>query len=94
MARFIGGNNVLPIDGRRYGMRADRLRLNRGSGGLAATVRDVEYQGVFVLVSLRAENDLDLTAIVAERSFIEHPVAIDQQITVSWDPADLHELAA
>ena len=25
VARFIGGNNVLPIDGRRYGMRADRL---------------------------------------------------------------------
>jgi putative spermidine/putrescine transport system ATP-binding protein len=94
VARFIGGNNVLPIEGRRYGMRADRLRLNHGSGGLPATVRDVEYQGVFVLVSLRAENDLDLTAIVAERSFVEHPVAIDQQITVSWDPADLHELAA
>ena len=81
VARFIGGNNVLPIDGRRYGMRADRLRLQGGPGGLAATVRDVEYQGVFVLVSLRAENDLDLTAIVAERSFNDHPVAIDQQVS-------------
>ena len=30
VARFIGGNNVLPIDGRRYGMRADRLRLRQG----------------------------------------------------------------
>ena len=93
VARFIGGNNVLPIDGRRYGIRADRLCLRGGSDGLAATVRDVEYQGIFVLVSLRAEANLDLTAIVAERSFIDDPVAIDQQITVSWDPADLHELA-
>ena len=32
VARFIGGNNVLPIDGRRYGMRADRLRLQGGPG--------------------------------------------------------------
>ncbi len=93
VARFIGGNNVLPIDGRRFGMRADRLRLQSGPPGLAATVRDVEYQGIFVLVSLRAEGDLDLTAIVAERSFNDRPVAIDQHVTVSWDPADLHELA-
>jgi len=93
VARFIGGNNVLPIDGRRYGVRADRLRLQHGADGLPAIVREVEYQGVFVLVSLRAENDLDLTAIVAERSFLENPVAVDQEITVSWDATDLHELA-
>lgn len=93
VARFIGGNNVLPIDGRRYGIRADRLRLQTCSDGLAATVRDVEYQGTFVLVSLRAETDLDLTAIVAERAFNENPLGIDQRITVSWDAADLHELA-
>lgn len=93
VARFIGGNNVLPIDGHLYGIRADRLRLSGGSGGLEATVRDVEYQGTFVLVSLRARQNLDLTAIVAERPFNDDPVAIDQSITVSWDPADLHELA-
>jgi putative spermidine/putrescine transport system ATP-binding protein len=93
VARFIGGNNVLPIDGRRYGIRADRLRLQGGRDGLAATVLEVEYQGIFVLVNLRAEADLDLTAIVAERNFNDNPVAVDQQITVSWDPVDLHELA-
>ncbi|HZD88787.1 MAG TPA: ABC transporter ATP-binding protein, partial [Pseudolabrys sp.] len=73
VARFMGGNNVLPIDGRSYGVRADRLRLADGPGSLAATVRDVEYQGIYVLVSLRAEGDLDLTAIVPERSFAECP---------------------
>ncbi|HUC51667.1 MAG TPA: ABC transporter ATP-binding protein [Xanthobacteraceae bacterium] len=93
VARFIGGNNVLPIDGRLYGIRADRLRLHGDPDGLEATVRDVEYQGIFVLVSLRARQNLDLTAIVAERRFNDDPVAIDQSITVSWDPADLHELA-
>ncbi len=92
VARFMGGNNVLPIDGRRFGVRADRLRLADGPGSLAATVRDVEYQGIYVLVSLRAEGDLDLTAIVAERSFIDNPIVIDQQLRVSWDPSDLHEL--
>ena len=94
VARFMGGNNVLPIDGRRYGVRADRLRLADGPGSLAATVRDVEYQGIYVLVSLRAEGDLDLTAIVAERAFVESPIVIDQQVRVSWDASDLHELAS
>jgi len=94
VARFMGGNNVLPIDGRSYGVRADRLRLADGPDSLAATVRDVEYQGIYVLVSLRAEGDLDLTAIVAERAFIDNPIAVDQQIRVSWDASDLHELAS
>ena len=94
VARFMGGNNVLPIDGRRYGVRADRLRLADGPGSLAATVRDVEYQGIYVLVSLRAEGDLDLTAIVAERAFVDNPIAIDQEVRVSWDASDLHELAS
>ncbi|MEJ2623277.1 MAG: ABC transporter ATP-binding protein [Pseudolabrys sp.] len=92
VARFMGGNNVLPIDGRSYGVRADRLRLSDGPDSLAATVRDVEYQGIYVLVSLRAEGDLDLTAIVAERAFLESPIAVDQKIRVSWDASDLHEL--
>ncbi len=94
VARFMGGNNVLAVDGRRYGVRADRLRLADGPDSLAATVRDVEYQGIYVLVSLRAEGDLDLTAIVAERAFIDNPIAIDQEIRVSWDTDDLHELAS
>jgi putative spermidine/putrescine transport system ATP-binding protein len=93
VARFMGGNNVLPIEGRRYGVRADRLRLEDGPGSLAATVRDVEYQGIYVLVSLSAEGGLDLTAIVAERTFVNNPIAIDQRVHVSWDASDLHELA-
>jgi putative spermidine/putrescine transport system ATP-binding protein len=92
VARFMGGNNVLSIDGRRYGVRADRLRMQNGSSGLAAIVREVEYQGIFVLVSLRAEGDVDLTAIVPERSYLDNPVNIDQQVHVSWDLADLREL--
>ena len=83
VARFIGGNNVLPIDGLRYGMRADRLRLREGPAGLAATVREVEYQGIFVLVSLRADDDLHLIAIVAEQIFNHNPVAIHQRVMVS-----------
>jgi putative spermidine/putrescine transport system ATP-binding protein len=94
VARFMGGNNVLSIDGRRYGVRADRMRLQDGPGSLAATVRDVEYQGIFVLVSLRTEDGADLTAIVPERSYLDNPISIDQQTRISWEPADLHELAS
>jgi putative spermidine/putrescine transport system ATP-binding protein len=93
VARFMGGNNVISIDGEHYGVRADRLRFEDGPKSLSATVRDVEYQGIYVLVSLRAEGDVDLTAIIAERTFIDNPVAIEQQVRVSWDASDLHKLA-
>jgi putative spermidine/putrescine transport system ATP-binding protein len=94
VARFMGGNNVLSIDGRRYGVRADRMRLQDGPGSLAVTVRDVEYQGIYVLVSLRTEDGVDLTAIVPERSYLDNPISIDQQTRISWEQADLHELAS
>ena len=56
-------------------------------------MREVEYQGVFVIVTLRTEDDVDLTALVAEESFNDHPVSIDQQVFISWDAAHLYELA-
>jgi putative spermidine/putrescine transport system ATP-binding protein len=95
VARFIGGHNVMPFDGRKVTVRADRLQVSgAGDSGTAATVRDVEYQGTVVFVSLATETGLDMTAIVPERTFYARPFETGDAVSVQWDPADMHELAA
>ena len=97
VARFIGGHNVIPLDGRKISVRTDRLKLLpavNGGQSRAVTVRDVEYQGSAVFVSLVAENGLELTAVVPERTFFDRPFAAGESAAVEWDRKDIHELAA
>jgi putative spermidine/putrescine transport system ATP-binding protein len=98
VARFIGGHNVISRDGRKLSVRTDRTRLVPEAApaerAWPVTVRDVEYQGTSVFVSLEAAGGVELTAIVPERAFYERPFAAGQPAAVEWDEADIHELAA
>jgi putative spermidine/putrescine transport system ATP-binding protein len=97
VARFMGGHNVLSLDGRTVSVRADRVRLAApefASGARRAVVRDVEYQGSSVFVSLEGEGGAELTAVVPERTFYERPFAAGDVATLEWDPTDIRELAA
>lgn len=96
VARFIGGHNVISLDGRRVSLRADRTRLVPPAGqptGQAAIVRDVEYQGGSVIVGLAAD-DGDLTAVLPDNVFFSRPFATGEAVAIAFDPADIHELAA
>ena len=96
VARFIGGHNVLPVDGRKVSVRTDRLRLVKPDDGGArpATVREVEYQGATVSVGLTTLDGIELTAVVPERSFFAQPLAVGDRAAIQWDAADINELAA
>ena len=97
VARFMGGHNILAVDGRTVSVRADRIRLSSADETGArrkAKVREIEYQGSAVLVSLAADEGLDLTAIVPERTFYERPFAAGDMVALDWDRSDIWELAA
>ncbi|MBZ9935915.1 ABC transporter ATP-binding protein [Mesorhizobium sp. BR1-1-16] len=94
VARFIGGHNIIPEDGRKLSIRSDRLQLSSGGHGTPAVVRDVEYQGIAVHVSLATETGVEMMAIVPERIFYSRPFEAGEAVKVHWDPADIHELAA
>ena len=96
VARFIGGHNIISVDGRKVSIRADRMRLvDAGAQPDTRTVvvRDVEYQGTSVLVGLAAD-DGDLTAVVPDRVFFGRPFAAGDTAAIAFDHADIHELAA
>ncbi len=96
VARFIGGHNVMTLDGRAVTVRADRLQVTGAERpeGRPAIVSDVEYQGASVSLSLKAEDGAEMLALIPERTFFSRPFAPGEAARVRWDHADIHELAA
>ena len=100
VARFMGGHNVLPDEGRLYAIRSDRLRIMPIADGggtdrrATATVLDVEYQGMTVNVSVRRDDGTELVSMLPEHVYDRHPVSRGDEVHVGWDDADRHELAA
>ncbi|MBB3999609.1 ABC transporter ATP-binding protein [Aureimonas pseudogalii] len=97
VARFMGGHNVLTLDGRPVTVRADRVRL--GTGGEAARtmsgeVRGVEYGGATVTVVMAAGEAGEITAVIPEEDYARAPTELGESRPIHWARADEYALAA
>ncbi|KQT64454.1 MULTISPECIES: ABC transporter ATP-binding protein [unclassified Aureimonas] len=97
VARFMGGHNVVTLDGTPSTIRADRVRL--GAGGpeartLAGEVRGVEYGGATVTVVLAAGEAGEITAVIPEEAYAAAPAELGQSTPIHWQRADEYRLAA
>ena len=78
VAKFIGGHNVMPSARGLVAVRADRTRLARAGvpesdTATRATVRGVEYQGSYVLLTLSSERVPEFSVVLPERDFDAAP---------------------
>ncbi|HEY6086144.1 MAG TPA: ABC transporter ATP-binding protein [Burkholderiaceae bacterium] len=99
VARFLGGHNVIPSSLGLIAVRSDKTRLSRtlrpaGDTVLNATVRGVEYQGTYVLLTLASEPVPEFNVMLAESQFDIAPWQPGDQACAHWDTADIHLLAA
>jgi putative spermidine/putrescine transport system ATP-binding protein len=100
VARFIGGHNVVTVQGMRLAVRADRVQLRRliGQGGAPppaqGTVTNVEYQGPVVQTSVTADDGTELVALTPEHVFDREPLTPGARVAVDWDPGVAHALAS
>jgi putative spermidine/putrescine transport system ATP-binding protein len=99
VARFIGGHNVIPSSRGLVAVRADKTKLSRhalpaGDTALPATVRGVEYQGSFVLLTLASEPVAEFNVMLPEAEFDAAPWQPGDSACAHWDAADVHPLAA
>jgi putative spermidine/putrescine transport system ATP-binding protein len=92
VARFMGGHNVITLDGAKHALRADRTRLTPSGTGVSVTVTGVEYQGAHVSVAVSGAIGDDLVALVPEGEFFDAPYSIGDAATANWNTADLHAL--
>jgi len=99
VARFIGGHNVVPSSAGLLAVRADKTRLSRtplpeGDHALPATVREVEYQGTYVLLTLASERVPEFSVVLPEAEFDAAPWTRGDSACAHWDANDIHPLAA
>ena len=102
VARFIGGHNIVPLSGPTGALtavRADRMRLSRealpaADRVLPATVRGVEYQGSYVLLTLASDRVPEFNVVLSERDFDAAPWQPGDRACALWDATDMHVLAA
>lgn len=100
VARFLGSHNVIGQGAAAVAVRADRVCLVRqgaarpdGSNAVPANVDGVEYQGTYVLVTMKADTG-ELTAMIDERDFYAAPLNAGDPVDVTWRAQDAHPLAA
>jgi putative spermidine/putrescine transport system ATP-binding protein len=111
VARFLGGHNVLGANGRLFTVRADHLRIaphgvtpvqaSSGEGGVsrfggvACTVREAEYQGTHLRMTLDPlDGSPELVSVLRDADYDPQRFGPDARVTVWWDEQDAHPLAA
>jgi putative spermidine/putrescine transport system ATP-binding protein len=103
VARFIGGQNVLPrpaINGARPGeiaVRTDRCRLTGANEAtpetsVAGEITGIEYQGSRVQVTLVVEGGAEAISMVPDDQFFAKPFQIGERARLTWSAADVHHL--
>ncbi len=97
VARFMGGHNVLTLEGQPMTIRADRVRLGSGDGEvrtLTGEVRGVEYGGATVTLVVAAGGLGEITAVVPEEHFNAHPASLGEVRAIHWARSDEYALSA
>lgn len=92
VARFMGGHNVITLDGARHAVRQDAVRIS--GSGLPAIVQAVEYQGDRVSVSTVTEGGEALVALMSDSDFYANEIPPGALVRLSWDEGRLHRLHA
>jgi putative spermidine/putrescine transport system ATP-binding protein len=97
VARFIGGHNVLEHGAERIAIRTDRLAVSKAAlptgPSLDATVRDVEYLGTTVNITVDTATAGGLSASIPDQAYFDDPVEIGSSVYLTWNEADAHRLA-
>ena len=97
VADFVGGHNIMNLGASTYSLRADKLKLISTSKKPknkvpSFKIKDIEFLGSSISVTLVGSDDLTLKAKVMDQDFYNHNFEIEQDVYCDWDENDLHEL--
>lgn len=93
VARFMGGHNVLDVNGQCCALRTDRTRLLDDSAlatSIKCKVEHVEYLGRTVDITVSADNQEKLVASLSDADYATRRWKTGDLASISWDEKDLH----
>ncbi|NDR57733.1 ABC transporter ATP-binding protein [Aliiruegeria sabulilitoris] len=94
VARFMGGHNVIALPHGHFAIRSDKVALtSTAEGRLDGQVTGIEYQGAYVLLTIRAAGDQEVAAIVPEETYFENPMQQGVDVGLSWDDSAMHPVS-
>jgi putative spermidine/putrescine transport system ATP-binding protein len=97
VARFMGGHNVVTLEGQPLTVRADRIRLGQGGEAtrtLSGEVRGVEYQGASVTLVIATQRAGEITAVIPEELYFAAAAELGDTRTIHWARQDEVVLSA
>jgi len=92
-ARFMGGHNVLNIDGSTFTLRTDKTTIETSDttgNTLAGVVEYVEYLGRTVNISIASEHQQVLSASLSDDLYQTHRWKPGDAVSIRWEASDLH----
>ena len=92
VARFMGGHNVLEVNGQLSSLRTDKTYLGdigTADSALDGVVEHVEYLGRTVNVSVSSENNQLLSASVSDDNYQAHRWKPGDAVSIHWEATDL-----
>ena len=97
VADFVGGHNIMKLGASTYSLRADKLKLIGTSKkpknkAPSFKIKDIEFLGSSISVTLVGSDDLTLKAKVMDQDFYKNNFEIEQDVYCDWDENDLYEL--
>ena len=93
VAQFLGGHNVITLPEGTFAVRADAVRMTEtGAGQMEARIISVEYQGTHVNVATKIAGDQEVTALMPDAVYFEHPRHPGDPVGLTWDQKNLHQL--
>lgn len=93
VARFMGGHNVLNVDGQTSALRTDKTYLEHGESPgspLSGTVEHVEYLGRTVNVTVQSESQEQLIAALTDDHYQSIRWKPGDAVGIRWEASDLH----
>ncbi|MFK7993685.1 MAG: ABC transporter ATP-binding protein [Granulosicoccus sp.] len=93
VARFMGGHNVLTVDGQLSTLRTDKTDLvpeAAETGYVPTVVEHVEYLGRTVNVTVKDDHQETLVSSVSDDHYQNYRWRPGDTAGVRWDPKDLH----
>ena len=93
VARFMGGHNVISIDGQLSALRTDKILLSKFMSNrslLRAQIQHVEYLGRTVNMTLRDDHNESMIASTTDEHYQNNQWRPGDTVGIRWHADDLH----